>query len=390
MTTANPSSNCWWTETGHLCCITGDTPWPKCVAGGVLAPGSGGAARRAVRRAVLASNPLLGNPQSIAKSAIGNVRTHRSGVLTTRGGVPQKGGLSEWCGLNGTEYGLCRSCYVNGKHTMCCVGFPDCDNDGNCFTPVDCFPIPPGGGSGAGSCGTPGNPPCPPEAQPPIAKVPRQSLTRNPAMRSGGGGGFGGGGFRSANPVPADALPVSSSPALPPPGGGPFVVAPSGAYPGAFAWRYSGGHATPVTITAIFNDTAGLWARVTANIASLDGGFSEALAPFSQGSSVRTSSGAPARSANPSPCHIDLAALRIHCPGSPLHGVEVTDIEAVDGSTGVEGDVVVASYVDPSTGVETIGAFVVMADQGVPWWEHEGHCCESCALGEGCSDCEAA
>ena len=83
-------------------------------------------------------------------------------------------------------------------------------------------------------------------------------------------------------------------------------------------------------------------------------------------------------------CMVDIAALRLHCPGSPLHGVEVVDLEG-DGAD--EGDVVAVSYVDPTTGLETIGQFVVMADQGVAWWEHDGHCCESCALGH---DCEAA
>jgi hypothetical protein len=89
-------------------------------------------------------------------------------------------------------------------------------------------------------------------------------------------------------------------------------------------------------------------------------------------------------------CFIDLSALRLHCPGSPLHGVVVTDVEEIGQTGSGEGTVVMASYIDPTTGVETIDAVVVMADQGVPWWESDGHCCESCALGEGCTDCEAA
>lgn len=291
-----------------------------------------------------------------------------------------------------------------------------------------------------------------------------------------------------SNPgIPADALPVTSS-VVPPMGAAVYVYAPNGATPGAAAWRVSNGLSTPVTITDVFNDQSGVYVRVSANVATLlgpsqTGGFGEALAPYSQGSSVRTSAGAPVRSANPddcavvyyggqayiccgpaaqcvplpilSPkdidlllaelpigqrrrlrelsrsaraaveraaayaqlneyagrmpnqahhtktgprlaapdrrsnptCFIDVAALRLHCPGSALHGVEVTDIEEIEGGGSAEGELVTASYVDPATGVETIGTFVVMADQGVPWWEHDGHCCESCALGEGCSDC---
>lgn len=258
------SSNCWWTESGWLCCITGDTPWPKCRAGGIITPG---------------------------------------------------------------------------------------------------------------------------------------------------GGGLGYGAGRLANPLPADVLPVAASPAMPPPGASAYVVAPNGAYPGASAWRYTVGVAVPtlVRIDQIFNDQSGVYARVSTQIAnqfwaSPTGGFGEVLAPFSQGSSVITSQGAPARMVNQAKhgtgpsnyaapmkrtnpaCMVDMAALTLHCPGSPLHGIAVTDVEGGDG----EGELVAASYVDPRTGVEVVGEFLVAPDQGVPWWEHDGHCCESCALGDECDDCEAA
>ncbi len=369
---------------------------------------------------------------------------------------------------------------------------------------------------------------------------------------------------RRANPLPADVIPivghVNVGAGLP-----RFILAPSGSYPGVTAWLYTAGVTQPtmVTITQIFNDPTGLYARVTTRVAaaphpfwwpSQSGGLEEALAPFSQGGSVRTTSSSPARSMNPmltgtvhpqykkptvhadylpplptdwlpatyfpgppfptarrwvkigahtgpgsayyeailftqwgatqqpviavlkadedgehveqplkakvyneegfwpgypggppgpapnpvprqswtrrrnpvaklsgsdsfsigggstastmpptlqssnmtppqwipptptflATCMVDIAALRLHCPGSLLHGVEVVDLEG-DGAD--EGDVVAVSYVDPTTGLETIGQFVVMADQGVAWWEHDGHCCESCALGH---DCEAA
>jgi hypothetical protein len=42
------------------------------------------------------------------------------------------------------------------------------------------------------------------------------------------------------------------------------------------------------------------------------------------------------------------------------------------------------SFIDPADGLVKSGRFRVAPYQGTPWWEHDGHCCESCALGHGC------
>ncbi len=201
------SSNCWWTETGWLCCATGDTPWPKCVAGGMTSPGSGGNNAPAPRLGARVSNPartLNPAPQYVTKPAMRNVAMGRTARGLTGGGV-QHGG-SPFC---------VDSCYQrtkkDGSKEMCCESeceyYPEASA---CACNLDCWPLPPGGGGGgSGGCGTPGNPPCPPETQPGgpgvastrfggfttrVGVAPRSPFYSNP-MR-GGAGSFASGGFR--------------------------------------------------------------------------------------------------------------------------------------------------------------------------------------------------
>jgi len=82
---------------------------------------------------------------------------------------------------------------------------------------------------------------------------------------------------------------------------------------------------------------------------------------------------------------LDMSSLTLRSQNPALDGVAVTDVEPIDGASeqATEGDVMVVTFVDPTDGREKIAAVMVMdADDGEPWWKHDGHCCEDCALGK--------
>lgn len=74
-------------------------------------------------------------------------------------------------------------------------------------------------------------------------------------------------------------------------------------------------------------------------------------------------------------------------PDDPsLNGAELVDVLPTE-----DRDLVSATYKNPATGSAVTEILPVLSDApGDPWWQREGYCCESCALGHDCEGDECS
>jgi len=433
---SNPS-NCWWTETGWLCCTSDNSPWPSCIAGGLTTqqrgygpqppPGSYAAAvaagavagdnRRApIRRA---SNPMPDDAVPVVASPMANGGAS-SYVVAPNGAYP---GATAWLYIAGVPQPMMVTidAIFNTTEGIFATSSPRIAST-LAFGPSQT------GGFGEVLA---------PYSQGGSVRTTAGSPVRSSNPVEGWGGNWIPATFFDGPPFPNarrwvkllrlgpsfPGVPPGSSPALP----GDSVPL----YPiyDAILFKDWGANQEDVAVVVKTTPLASGGSRVDAKLLKpWDGTSADPIPPGAPprrrtyglvsnpppGSLIRLLNpgagtdnySAEARVAASGQCMVDLASLTLHCPGSPLHGLAVTDIEPVgrernqhhpgkalmiaqpERRNAAEGELVAVSYVDPSTGMETIGEFMVAPDQGVPWWEHDGHCCESCTLGAECDDCD--
>jgi len=438
------SNSCWWTETGWLCCTT-ETPWPACFPGGVSTPGGGGSnntgapgVARANRRV---SMTRIGNPSMIPVAPAPNSPPPGANqyVVAPHGATP---GATAWLYTVGVAmptmvritaiYNNPSGVFVDVTPTYAptvaeMFGPSLTGGFGEVLAPFS------QGGSVRTTAGSPVRTANPyQDVQGSLARAGRatrssqlggqmQPQFKKPTAHGDPGSSALPTGWLTATYFPGPPYnnarrwikivsPHPQAPALFHAPGQPQQYA----FYNAILFTQWGAQQQQLVAETRHTGSGTFEARILPQFSwdtsdpgpgSWPGGPDIPPSPNTVPTETMSFSMRPVRNPvprqsltrrNPSPpssgdcaVMVDVQGLRLHCPGSPLHGVEVTDIESDHGDL-LEGSLIAVSYVDPTTGAEVVAEFPVAPDQGVAWWEHDGHCCESCALGEGCSDCEDA